>query len=533
MDNRRLIISVVICVAMLFGWQTLSEYMGWIPEQPQQQTPVAEPQAEAPKTSAMQPIVPVAKFIPSEGREVRVDTPLYEAVFHTGGGVLQSFKLKQYDSNIAPGSPLYNMVSPAAATVAPMGLLINGQPSWNMGQWSFDGSDVQLTSGDATLTFTGQLNDIRITRTITFHADTFLMDEQVTLNSENALPAARISYNLGATDLSSESNYDTMSMAWNMKGSLDRDTDVSDLTQKGVMESGNIYWAGLMSNYFLSAVLPDMGQTSVFKGRITEGGVWRGAVELQDVVLNAGQPIQLHTAWWIGPKIRDLLAVAPNELKSSIDMGIFSFLAVPLLKLLSWFQSFVGNWGIAIIVLTILIKIVFWPLSRKSFKSMEQMKKLQPMMKQLQEKHKDNKEALSREMMQLYKTYGVNPMGGCLPILIQLPVFVALYQALLNCIELRHASFITYLPGTDLLWLADLSVKDPFYITPLIMGATMFLQQWLSPAMGDPQQRKIMMIMPVVFTVMFINFPSGLVLYWLCNNVLSIIQQSWTLHKTK
>ena len=133
------------------------------------------------------------------------------------------------------------------------------------------------------------------------------------------------------------------------------------------------------------------------------------------------------------------------------------------------------------------------------------------------------------DFMQLYKTYKVNPMGGCLPILIQLPVFVALYQALLNCIELRHASFITYLPGTDLLWLADLSVKDPFYITPLVMGATMFLQQWLSPAMGDPSQRKVMMIMPVVFTVMFINFPSGLVLYWLCNNVLSIAQQAWTL----
>jgi len=154
-------------------------------------------------------------------------------------------------------------------------------------------------------------------------------------------------------------------------------------------------------------------------------------------------------------------------------------------------------------------------------------------MKKLQEKYKNDKESLTRETMQLYRTYKVNPMGGCLPILIQLPVFVALYQALLNCIELRHASFIPYIPGTDIIWLADLSVKDPFYITPLVMGATMFLQQWLSPAMGDPQQRKIMMIMPVVFTVMFINFPSGLVVYWLCNNILSIIQQSWTLRKTK
>ena len=533
MDNRRLIISVVICIVLLFGWQALSEYMGWIPAQPQpvatEQQPQAEPQPAAPAA----PVIPAAKFVPSEGREVRVDTPLYEAVFHSGGGVLQSFKLKNYNASIEPGSPLFNMVSPAAATVAPMGLLINGQPSWNMGQWSFDGSDITLETGDATLTFVGEMNGIRISRAITFHADTYLMDEKVTLTSATPTSAARVSYSLGATDLSGKSNYDAMSMAWNLKGSLERDTDVEDLTNEGVMSSGDIYWAGLMTNYFLSAVLPETGQNTVFKGRITDGGVWRAAVELQDITLNADQPSELHTAWWLGPKSRDLLDAAPNDLKSSINMGIFSFLAVPLLKLLTIFEGFLGNWGLAIILLTVLIKIVFWPLSRKSFKSMEQMKKLQPMMKQLQEKYKDDKEALSREMMQLYKTYGVNPMGGCLPILIQLPVFVALYQALLNCIELRHASFITYLPGTDMLWLADLSVKDPFYITPLVMGATMFLQQWLSPAMGDPQQRKIMMIMPVVFTVMFINFPSGLVLYWLCNNILSIIQQSWTLRKTR
>lgn len=531
MDNRRLLISVVICIGLLFGWQAFSEYMGWIPEQPQ---PVATEQQAAPQPSApVAPVVPVAKFVPSEGREVHVDTPLYEAVFHSGGGILQSFKLKHYNATILPDSPLFNMVSPSAATVAPMGLLINGQPSWNKGLWSFDGSDIKLENGEATLTFLGEMDGIRISRTITFHADTYLMDEKVTLIAASSTPAARLSYSLGATDFSGKSTYDTMSMAWSQKGSLERDTDVEDLTKEGVMHSGDIYWAGLMSNYFLSAVLPEMGQNSVFKGRITDGGVWRAAVELQDISLNAGQPAELHTAWWLGPKSRDLLDAAPNDLKSSVDMGIFTFLAVPLLKLLTIFDSFLGNWGLAIIMLTVLIKIVFWPLSRKSFKSMEQMKKLQPMMKQLQEKHKNDKEALSREMMQLYKTYGVNPMSGCLPILIQLPVFVALYQALLNCIELRHASFISYLPGTDLLWLADLSVKDPFYITPLVMGATMFLQQWLSPAMGDPQQRKIMMIMPVVFTVMFINFPSGLVLYWLCNNILSIFQQSWTLRRAK
>ena len=531
MDNRRLILAVVLCIVILFGWQSFADYMGWLPEPPApapQETPAEAVKPEQPAA----PVLPTARFTPSEGREVRVETPLYSAVFHTGGGILRSFELKNYNAGIAPGSPRLNMISSSAATVAPMGVLVNGHPTWHMGQWSFDGSDVNLESGDATLTFRGRMDGMEIIRELTFHASTYLMDEAITLVSVKGEPSARVSYSIGATDLSSESTYDNMSMAWDLGGSLKREIDVEDLTKEGVMSQGDIHWAGVMSNYFLAAAIPDAGNEAVFKGRITDGNIWRAAVELQNVQVAAGEPLKMHTAWWIGPKSRDLLAAAPNNLKNSVDMGIFSFLAIPLLWILTWFYNFVGNWGVAIILLTILIKIAFWPLSRKSFKSMEQMKKLQPMMKQIQEKYKDDKQAQSREMMQLYKTYGVNPMGGCLPILIQLPVFVALYQALLNCIELRHASFIPYLPGTDLLWLADLSVKDPFYITPLIMGATMFLQQWLSPAMGDPQQRKIMMLMPLIFTVMFINFPSGLVLYWLCNNILSIIQQSWTLRKT-
>ncbi len=532
MDSRRLILAVVLCIVILFGWQSLAEYMGWIPEPPAPAPQATTAVTEKPVQPAAS-VLPTARFTPSEGREVHVETPLYEAVFHTGGGILRSFELKNYDSGIAPGSPRLNMISQSAATVAPMGVLINGHPSWHMGQWSYEGTDIKLENGDATLTFRGKMDDLDIVREITVHASTYLMDEFITLVSAKGEPSARVSYSIGATDMSSESTYDNMSMAWNLNGSLNREIDKEDLTEKGVLSQGDIHWAGVMSNYFLAAAIPDAGNDAVFKGRITDGNIWRTAVELQNVNIAPGTPLRLHTAWWIGPKSRDLLAAAPNNLKNSVDMGIFSFLAIPLLWILTWFYNFVGNWGIAIILLTILIKIAFWPLSRKSFKSMEQMKKLQPMMKQLQEKYKGDKQAQSREMMQLYKTYGVNPMGGCLPILIQLPVFVALYQALLNCIELRHAAFVTYLPGTDLLWLADLSVKDPFYITPLIMGATMFLQQWLSPAMGDPQQRKIMMLMPVIFTVMFINFPSGLVLYWLCNNILSIIQQSWTLRKTK
>jgi YidC/Oxa1 family membrane protein insertase len=188
---------------------------------------------------------------------------------------------------------------------------------------------------------------------------------------------------------------------------------------------------------------------------------------------------------------------------------------------------------VAIIILTVIIKLIFWPLSQRSYKSMEQMKKIQPMAQKLREKYKDDKQRLNQETMQLYKTYKVNPAGGCLPMLVQIPVFFGLYKALLGAIELRHAGFIDTLPFTDMVWLADLSAKDPYYITPLIMGATMFLQQLMTPTTGDPTQKKIMYIMPVVFTFLFLQFPAGLVVYWLCNNVLSIAQQWWIAHSGK
>ena len=196
-----------------------------------------------------------------------------------------------------------------------------------------------------------------------------------------------------------------------------------------------------------------------------------------------------------------------------------------MLWLLEFFQKYVNNWGVAIILLTVLIKALFWPLTAKSYASMEKMKKLQPHMVAIREKYKDDKELMNKEVMALYKTYGVNPASGCVPILIQMPVFFGLYQALLTSIELRHAPFISYVPGTDILWLADLSAKDPFYITPVIMGLTMFIQQKMSPPATDPTQQKIMMFLPLIFTAMFLSFPSGLVLYWLVNNVLSIAQQ--------
>ncbi len=376
------------------------------------------------------------------------------------------------------------------------------------------------------------MGDMSFKRTLTFNASTYLIEENLELLSSQATNA-RVSFTLATASLSSpENSYDTMKVVYE-NDSLNEELDVEELTEKGFVATETFNWAGLASNYFLAAVAPVSQNPATLKARI-QSGIWRVALEESEFILQANQAQTMQNYWWFGPKKASLLELAPQQLSEATDMGMFDILARPLLVVMTVIYDYVyPNWGIAIILLTILIKLVFWPLTRASFKSMEKMKQIQPMMKQLQEKYKDNKEQLSREMMQLYKTYGVNPLGGCLPILVQIPVFFALYQALLNSLELRHSDFIYYLPFTDYIWLADLSAKDPFYITPIIMGATMFIQQLLTPSMGDPTQRKMMLFMPIIFTFMFLNFPSGLVLYWLMSNVFGIIQQWYTLRKIK
>lgn len=536
MENKRVIIATILCFAILVGWQYLAEYMGWIV--PHEETQEVQTQAQTEtlvteKTPELEIKENTPFFAPSEGKMVVVTTPLYTATFHSGGGVLDSFTLKNIAQTSDPDSPDLDMIGKEAKTASPMGLLINGTPSWNKATWKVSAENLSLTENDKkTLVFEGNLDGIIITRELTFDASTYLISEKVTYNAEQGKAAIlRVGYTFAGTVYSSSSTYNPMQVIWNDDGSYQHEGDVETLTEEGIVEKGPLFYAALANNYFLGAIAPET-KNGLLKARI-QNNVWRIAYEEQPISVNTNSPVSQNVSWWIGPKENNLLEKAPNELETAIHLGFFGILAKPLLWLLSFFQKFVGNWGIAIILLTVVIKILFWPLTKKSYKSMEQMKKIAPMMEEVKKKYGNDREALSREMMQLYRTYNINPMSGCLPILVQLPVFIALYNALLNSNHLRHAEFITYLPFTDMLWLADLSVKDPLYITPLIMGATMFLQQWLSPAVGDPTQRKVMLLMPVIFTFMFLNFPAGLVLYWLVNNILSIAQQWWTLRRVR
>lgn len=531
MEDKRTFLVIGLCLVVLLGWSYLSEYMGWTPRPVPAEQSAQAPQPAAAPTPAV--VVVPEVFTPSEGREVRVETPLYTAVFHSGGGVLRSFSLKKYALDLSADSPRVNLISAEAAQTCPMGLIVNGKPSWGVehGQWAFEGGDLHLAAGgEGSLTFRGEVDGVRVTRVLSFSADSYLINETVLLGTPGGTGNVRLGFTLGATTFGESSRYDPMRLGWSNDGSYKEDTDSSDLAKKILQETGTFPWAGVMNNYFMTMVAPAETANLTLRG-LMQGPVWRVGLERSGLVLTPGQETPVAVSWWLGPKDRSLLASAPNDLASAVNFGFFSVIARPLLVVLEFFHKLAGNWGVAILLLTLCIRVVFWPLSQKSYKSMEKMKKIQPMMQKLREKYGDDRESLNREVMQLYKTYGVNPAGGCLPILVQIPVFIGLYQALLNSINLRHASFITYLPFTDRLWLADLAAKDPYYITPLLMGATMFLQQKLSPPAGDPTQQKVMLFLPAVFTVMFLNFPAGLVLYWLCNNVLSIGQQWWMLRR--
>lgn len=543
-QNKNLVIAIVLCLIVMFGWGSLAEHMGWVKRpdpaevakiQAEQRAVQEAEQVQATKVAedkAQAATLPA--FAPAPGRDVRVDTPLYTAILYSGGATLRSFELKNYNYALSDNSPRINLITQRTAAVAPLGLLVNGQPSWSTGSWAFDGDNLRLdTDTQGTLRFVGEVDGVRVTREMTFSADTYLLRERIRLQATgNQARSVRLGYTVGEdATISSGGQLDTMRIAWDIGGKFKDESSAKDLAEKGVQDKGPVYWAAATSTYFMAAIMPNVVQDLTLKGRL-QNDVYRVALEQGDVVANPGVETVVELAYWVGPKVRSMLEVAPNNLISSIDLGMFSIIAKGVLWLMETFYEYVHNWGIALILLAVVIKAVFWPLTAKSYGSMEKMKKLQPMLTALREKHGDNREALNKETMALYKAYGVNPASGCVPILVQLPVFFGLYQALMTSIELRHASFITYLPGTDILWLADLSSKDPLYITPIIMGLTTFLTQKMSPQPADPMQQKIMLFLPIIFTVMFLSFPSGLVLYWLCNNVLSILQQWMMMRKT-
>lgn len=298
--------------------------------------------------------------------------------------------------------------------------------------------------------------------------------------------------------------------------------DFDDLKDKPLNQSVTSGWLAFLQHYFLTAWIPEPGQEAQFQT------TQRGPLAVMGFVYPAtnvpvGSTVEVGASAYVGPKIIDRLETVASNLDRTVDFGWLFFISLPLFVVLNWFHGIIGNWGVSIILLTVLVKSLFFHLSATSYRSMARMRAVAPKLARMKELYGDDRQRMSQEMMALYKREKINPLGGCLPILVQMPVFISLYWVLFESVQLRHAPFA--------LWIHDLSVMDPYFILPIIMGASMMLQMHLNPTPPDPMQAKIMKLMPVVFTIFFLWFPAGLVLYWVVNNVLSISQQWYITRK--
>jgi YidC/Oxa1 family membrane protein insertase len=471
---------------------------------------------------------------------ISIDSPLYEAVLTSRGAKIISFKLKKFRATL-DGPELVNLFDVKGDTAGPSLVFTSRKDEVTTDaelnyQTDFPKQAILSEADEKSITFqTTTSSGVIIAKTYTFRGGSY-----------------EVGFSFQMANTTNESRNYSVSFPWRkiFKGEDDRfawnsvelylNSGLKDYYFKDIKGdeelSGQIEWAGLGDVYFFKALVfddkPNIKVSLIKPSKdIAEIKVRFGAIDL-----DPGQTEKRSLAIYLGPKQRDALLEAGNNLSNALVYSyyrIFDIMAEWLMIVLRFFNSGftvfgirvpgTNNFGIDIIILTILIKILFIPLSHKSMKSMKRMQELQPQMAKLKEKYKDDKAAFNKAMMEMYKEKKINPAGGCLPMLAQLPVFVALYQALSYAVELRHAPFVCF--PSIFLCINDLSAPDPYYVTPILMGATMALQQWLTPAGGDPTQKKMMMILPVVFTYLFISFPAGLVLYWLVNNILSIAQQ--------
>jgi len=532
--DKRTILAIVLSVTVILIYQMFFMKPPVKEPAPPQETAQTEkkdvPASAPPPTAPSAPtqikagkdIVPPAPVVAE--RFITVDTPLYSAQFTTKGGALHSFKLKGYRQKLVASSEPIEMVDVAPGMPRPLTVSFPGSSLDPPGEGMYESETKSLALTDTkepqrlVLRHT-VANVMKIEKIFTFYPDRYAIDLEVRTFNLNAVPLSQnisINWNQYA-DPKEETD------SWSHKGPVAfvaKDIERIDVKkiEGGKLLGPNVTWGGFESKYFIAAVIPQ--NPTLTSLAVAKDGRDMVSVSLQGpkILVPGGQADSFIYTLFIGPKDYSILKVQNVHLENAIDFGSWlKWLAMPLLILLKWLYQYVHNYGIAIIILTILIKLIFWPLGNKSYESMKKMQKLQPKMKELQEKYKGDRQKLSQETMALYRTHKINPMSGCLPMLIQIPVFFGLYKTLLYAIELRHSPFFW--------WIQDLSEKDPYYITPIIMGGTMWLQQKMTPVGGDPMQQKVMLWMPVIFTFLFLSFPSGLVIYWLFNNIISIGQQ--------
>ena len=546
--ERNAILATVMVILILVGyqWYLSHEAPAPAPEAPRAAKPSAEPAAKSsePAISQSTPAAksPTAKktYTPTaettaQAKDITVETPLMRIVFAAAGARVKTWELKRYRQST--GAPV-ELVARSTNALGPLSAWADPEQITDTYEVDRDKLDLSQPGSVGTLTFRNiSKAGVLLEKQITLKADSYEVGVQMTaknLEQNETQLQPKLVWGPGLRTSGDKDHGTVQPPIYKLEDSKPVHEDFAKLSKEKTIE-GNVSWVALQDTYFAAALLADQNGLSAFLLKEPEGQAVIGLEAARKSVPSGGDLV-LKANLYAGPRDLDTLKAAGHNLDQLIDLGWFDFLARPALWLLKTLYHFIGNYGLAIIVITILQKIVFWPLTYKSIKSMQAMQSLQPKVQAIQERYKNNPQKKQEETMALYKKQGVNPMGGCLPMLIQIPIFVALYNALSSSVEMWQAHF---------LWIHDLTQPDSLFrltlwggqeynvgnLLGILMGASMWLQQKMSPTGGDPRQAQMMLwMMPILFTFMFWSFPSGLVLYWFVNNLLQIGQQ-WLINR--
>ena len=537
MDNLRLILFFSLAFILLLLWQAWNEDYGPKPPQPvTQQAPVqsSTAPAEVPAPGASSgidaPVPGSAGPAVTSARTVEVVTDLLTLTIDTRGGTILEVLLNEFPVSIEQPEVKFQLLRPSIPNlfVAQSGLIGAGDspaPS-HESEFIASASSFSLQDGKDRLNVDllwEHASGVRVTKRFSFNRGTYLVTVDHIVENNSGKSWTGREYRQLMRSEPAENDEDSRFLYTYTGGAIyspeEKYEKISFEDMQGTKLARDVTdgWIAMLQHYFLGAWIPPRGEQNHFYTNVLSDGRYVLGAYTPQASLADGGAHTFSSGFVAGPKLQEELAEMATGLDLSVDYGWLTILAQPIFWLLKQIQSVVINWGWSIILLTILIKLAFFKLSETSYKSMANMRKMTPRIQALKDRYGDDKQRLNSAMMELYKKEKINPLGGCLPILVQIPVFIALYWVLLESVELRQAPFI--------LWIEDLSIKDPFYVLPVIMGVSMFIQQKLNPAPPDPMQAKIMMSLPFVFTVFFAFFPAGLVLYWVVNNILSIAQQ--------
>lgn len=531
MDQRRLILFLVFSFALVMLWD------GWIKQN--QPAPVA--QQSAGTTAAANGAVPTPSAslapgqvvvpsdpAPSAAATVTVETDLLRAEVSAQGGDVVRLELKGHKQKEDHSKSFLLFDNGSAHTyLAQSGLIGGGLPTHKTVFTLPEGS-FALKAGEDRVVLrleAPEQNGVRVTKVMTFARGSYLIDVTYEINNGSSEALSAHAYFQLTRDSNPAEKPEGFGGVQTFIGpAFYTEAGKFQKVQFGDIDDGDAKfvktasdgWVAMVQHYFVSAWLPEQGEREYFARSVGNGLYSAGAI-IPVSQIAPGAAAKVESRLYAGPQEQDKLeAIAPG-LDLVVDYGWLTVIAAPLFWVLAWLYKLTGNWGWAIILVTVMLKALFFPLSAASYKSMAKMRVLGPRLQRMKELYGNDKAKMQQEMMNLYRTEKINPLGGCLPILVQIPVFIALYWVLLGSVEMRQAPWLG--------WIQDLSAKDPYFILPVIMGVSMLVQMKLNPTPPDPIQAKVMMAMPIVFTFMFLWFPSGLVLYWVVNNILSIAQQ--------